>query len=124
VNFRLRLLIGETLLILSEGAIIAWFYRNEIRDRGRNLKAAAKRVLGQSTFFALRETFFNESAVLWFVFPLLDAIYTARRPEEKLPSTSSILGSFAVALFLFIVGLKSGIVAKKKFQEEREIEGR
>jgi hypothetical protein len=55
------------------------------------------------SFSGLLETFFNEAAVLWFVFPLLDAVYEARKDRTiRIADALKIIGvTWAVALLFF-----------------------
>jgi len=83
----------------------------------RHLLAAAKWSIGSSEFWSLAETFWNEVAVLWFVFPVLDDLYDRARNQSPL-SVKSILGSFGVAFICFLLAF----YCKKKEMKLREKE--
>lgn len=98
-----------------------WIWRNpgNLRRKWESVKKRARRALGRSTLYSLAETFFNEAAVLWAVFPLLDAIYDRRKGVNQ-PSYRSIAASWGVALILFCVGWWCGLIAARKIGEEEE----
>jgi hypothetical protein len=59
---------------------------------------------GTSDFWSIAETFWNEAAVLWFVFPLLDSIYNHAQGQPR-PSNRAIYGSFGAAAAFFMVAV-------------------
>ena len=80
-----------------------WFWR-------LRLKSYAKRFykwsLGSSAFWGLAETFWNEAAVLWFVFPVLDSVYEKSNNGPS-PSAKLILVSFVLAGVFFFAAVYS-----------------
>jgi hypothetical protein len=72
-----------------------------------------------SEFWELLETFCNEAAVLWFVFPVLDGIYD-RAESKPAPPIRSILVSFGVAFWFFI----AAVYCKKKELKLKAVPGK
>jgi hypothetical protein len=70
------------------------------------------------SFFSLLETFFNEAAVLWFVFPVLDTIYRIKRAgeTEQQPNILVIVGTSTGAAMVFFIAA----VIAKKYAEKRK----
>ena len=87
-----------------------------LRDKLRNFaKAIYNWSLGSSVFWGRAETFWNESAVLWFVFPLLDGIYDRARDKPP-PTFESIIVSWLFAALFFNAAVYS---EKRKIKLER-----
>ena len=89
-----------------------------IAEVKRPVKAIYKWSLGSSVFWGRAETFWNESAVLWFVFPLLDGIYDRARDKPS-PTVRSILASWVFAALFFHAAVYSEKRKMKLEQLER-----
>ena len=72
-----------------------------------------------SSLFKILETFFNEAAVLWFVFPLLDTIYSFHNKGERGPSTNLVVGSIGVAALLFLFAAVFASLAEEEEEKRR-----
>lgn len=102
-------LIAEILGVAAAG-IASWFLRKQIARFFRW-------IFEGDQFFSLLETFFNEAAVLWFVFPFLDTLYQARKGDTPAPDIlKTVLQSWGVALILFILA----IIAKKLAKQQSD----
>lgn len=79
---------------------------------------------GTKEFYALLETFFNEAAVLWFVFPLIDAIYKIKSSTDtQSPSIVRIVAtswSAAGAFFYLAVNAKRNAERSHKGEKSWE----
>jgi hypothetical protein len=113
---RIELVLGSVLIIAA--GIGVWFLRARIGAVWALIKAKVKPFLQGTTFFRLGETFMNEAAVLWFVFPLLNVLYPEHTGNQQSLGWLSVLGTLAVSWsisgFLFIIGLVLGFLAEKK----------
>lgn len=75
-------MVGTVGLVVALLAYLRW--RSKI-DVGIIIAVKwAGRILKDRKTCAVAETFCNESAVLWFVFPLLDTIYEHKNPDLQL----------------------------------------
>jgi hypothetical protein len=103
-----RLIVGFAGIVVGAATVgwAIWHWRSLLRQY---LSAVLTWSIRSSEFWGLAETFLNEVAVLWFVFPVLDDLYD--RAANKPPlSIWSILGAFGVAFFAFI----AAVYCKKK----------
>jgi hypothetical protein len=73
--------IVELVGTLAFGSVYAIFRKRINKAASRFGDWFAEFVLGPE-FYKVAEVFFNEAAVLWFVFPLLDNIYQVRKPND------------------------------------------
>ena len=85
------------------GAAAAWFgwrKRKRVATHFQGLFRGEEAIVRVS---GLLETFFNEAAVLWFVFQLLDAIYEAKKdqPIGVLNLVGIVVATWSVALAFF-----------------------
>lgn len=113
MNVRLIAEIAGTAMVVGVTGTAIWHWRSTLE---KGLGAVLDWSIRTSEFWELAETFLNEAAVLWFVFPVLDDFYD--RAKDKPPLTiGEILLSFAVALFAFLMAVycnkKSGKLKKK-----------
>lgn len=108
-----RLILGAVGL-LSIG-IVGWFGRFKFK---KYAKAFYSWSAGTSEFWGRAETFLNETAVLWFVFPTLDTLYE-RSNDRPSPTVTAVLVSYAVALFAFFAAVYS---EKKRVELEKREE--
>jgi hypothetical protein len=67
-------LIAEIVGVATVGGV-GWLCRQKLIKH-------AEWLLKGGAVNTLLETFFNEAAVLWFVFPLVDALYRVKKPGE------------------------------------------
>lgn len=121
MQYRLALWIIIAVLALVWAGIWTWRNRRDLSERWASLIVRLNKVFGKSTLYEQAEVFFNEAAVLWAVFPLLDAIYD-KREGMKSPSLWSILVSFGIAFVLFCLGLYCNLIGKRKRREEDALE--
>ena len=96
-----------------------WLCRRWLR---KGLKWVVYHTLETSEMWGLAETFWNEAAVLYFVFPIVDSVY--QRTKDKPPlSTNAILGTLGAVLVFFSVSLyckkRHQHLAEKETQERR-----
>lgn len=109
------------------GAI--WFWKQGIVENiARIWKRLADSCSGVS-FFKILETFLNEAAVLWFVFPLLNKVFPEVNSQAKSePSTTNWSGigrigiSWLAAFMLFIGASVIGKVAENLEDEKERLE--
>lgn len=108
-------LIAE-ILWLAEAGVGGWFRRKQ-------LARCFRWIFEGDQFFSLLEIFFNEAAVLWFVFPFLDTLYQTRKAGDALaPNIFKVMEqSWSVALILFILAIIARKLAKK--QRDRNPQG-
>jgi hypothetical protein len=107
-------LIAEAIGLAGVGAS-GWFWRKRLAHFFRWI---FRWVFEGDEFFSLLETFFNEAAVLWFVFPFLDTLYQNRKAgDAPAPNIFKVMEqSWIVALILFILA----IIAKKFAKKQRD----
>ncbi|MHB1672614.1 MAG: hypothetical protein ACYCSP_00035 [Acidobacteriaceae bacterium] len=103
-------LIAESIELVGVGAS-GWFWR-------KRLARFFRWIFEGDQFFSVLETFFNEAAVLWFVFPFLDTLYRTRKAgDAPAPNIFKVMAqSWIVALILFILA----IIAKKFAKKQRD----
>jgi len=106
-------LIAEVAGGLALAGGIGWLIRAKLK---RLLFLVADWSIRTPEYWDLLETFCNEVAVLWLVFPLLDDLYDRNKDRPPL-SRWLILMSFAVSFGFFVAALYS---AKKKQKLGRE----
>lgn len=115
---RVALIAGAAVLLLC-GTYL--FQRRRINGlAARLLQKIADSCVGIS-FFKLLETFFNEAAVLWFVFPLLDAIYEEHKNQKGI-GYIGIGVSWLVALMLGTFAAVFAKIAENLEKKERLFE--
>jgi hypothetical protein len=112
-----RLIAGIASLALA--LVGCWLCR---RWLPKGLKWVVYHTLETSEMWGLAETFWNEAAVLYFVFPIVDSVY--QRTKDKPPlSTNGILGTLGAVLVFFSVSLfckkRHQHLAEKEMQERR-----
>lgn len=114
MNVRLIAEIAVPAIVIGSVGVVGWHWRSGVK---RFFLVVADWSIRTSEFWDVLETFCNEVAVLWLVFPLLDGLYD-RAKDKPAPTVLSILGSFAIAFWFFI----AAVYCKKKEQklEERE----
>jgi len=95
--------------------LAGWYWRSKLKLW---LLALLDWSIGKSEFWDVAETYCNEVAVLWFVFPTLDSLYD-RAKDKPPPSTNSILMSFAVSLGFFIAAVYCKKNAEKLEAQEK-----
>ena len=100
MNFWLKLFAGG--IFLLGAGVLSWLGRKKIKNWGAKVKTRLIASFDGSSLFKILETFFNEAAVLWFVFPLLDTIYAFRKKDENGPSTGLVAVSVGIAGLLFL----------------------
>src|ERR1700733_5090650 len=113
----LRLIAGIVLLAMVLGG---WLCRRQLRSF---LRWVTYHSIETSEMWGLAETFWNEAAVLWFVFPLLNTLYE-RAKDKPPPSTKAVLGSFAVAIVFFSVALFCKKTEHRLAEAEKEMQER
>ena len=108
-------LIAEIIGLAGVGAN-GWFWR-------KRLARCFRWFFEGDQFFSLLETFFNEAAVLWFVFPFLDTLYQFRKAgDAPAPNIFKVIEqSWSVALVFFILAVSAKKFAEK--QRDRNQEG-
>lgn len=89
-----------------------WLWRKELRTYARRLYDWS---LGTPEFWGLAETFWNEAAVLWFVFPILDNFYDRHNGGPALTAKQIVSIFFWVVTF-FLAAVYSD--KKKKSLEK------
>jgi hypothetical protein len=96
--------------------------RRRIASHFRGLFTEAEAIVN---FSGLLEVFFNEAAVLWFVFPLLDAVYEAKKNEAiHLAEAAKIIGvTWGIALLFFYFAVYFKKLEKTAEKRVAEIDG-
>lgn len=84
-------------------AAFAWIRRTHLRNYARRLYDWTA---GSEEFWGRLETFLNETGVLYFVFPTLDAVYERARDKPP-PTVTAICLSYAAAIVAFFAAVYS-----------------
>ena len=86
--------------IVAATGVVGWRLRHRATAHFRSLFRGAEAV---ARFSDILETFFNEAAVLWFVFPVLDAIFREGKgqPLSAVEVIETALITWGVALLFF-----------------------
>lgn len=107
-------LIAEIIVLAGVGAN-GWFWRKQlVRYLGW--------IFEGDQFFSLLETFLNEAAVLWFVFPFVDTLYPIGRAADTPPPHifKVIEQTWSVALLFFILAIIAKKLADKQKNRNQE----
>jgi hypothetical protein len=82
----------------------------------RKLRKHANWLLEGGAVNSLLETFFNEAAVLWFVFPVVDALYRAKKPGEVEVNILwiTVTSWLAAGVFFYFAVLSKRFAARRK----------